>query len=167
MDALQRRSFPPAVDRGLPLLTQVADRSVLWIAIAAGLVATRNRRARRAAARGLGSIAVSSLVANQIGKRIVPRRRPRLDRIPVARIAARVPTSSSFPSGHSASAAAFAVGASLEMPELAVPLGALAGAVAFSRVYTGVHYPSDVVAGTALGVTVAAVGRVIVPARGQ
>ena len=66
-----------------------------------------------------------------------------------------MPASTSFPSGHAASATAFAVGASLAAPVLAVPLGLAAAAVAFSRVYTGVHYPGDVLAGAALGTTAA------------
>jgi diacylglycerol kinase family enzyme/membrane-associated phospholipid phosphatase len=156
---------PAAVDQGMRALTRAADHSKLWMGLGAVLFATGNRRARRAAARGLGSLAVSSLLANQLGKRAVPRRRPLAASTPLARLAHRFPTSSSFPSGHSASAAAFAVGAAIELPELAVPLAVTAGAVAFSRVYTGVHFPSDVLAGVAVGAAVAGVGGAIVPAR--
>jgi membrane-associated phospholipid phosphatase len=63
-----------------------------------------------------------------------------------------MPHSSSFPSGHSAAAFAFATGACIELPVLAVPLAPLAGAVAYSRVHTGVHYPSDVAVGVGIGV---------------
>lgn len=135
---------------------------MLWLGIATLLAASGNPRARRAAVRGLGSIAVTSLLANQAGKRIVPRHRPSLALVPAGRIARRVPTSSSFPSGHSASAAAFAVGASAECPPLGLPLGALAAAVAYSRVHTGVHFPSDAVAGVLLGAAIAGAGTVAV-----
>lgn len=159
-----RAWFPRPIAVGLPALTRAADHSKLWMLVAGALVASGDPHARRGALRGMGSIAVASLVANQVGKRILPRRRPGLSDVPVERIAHRVPLSSSFPSGHSASAAAFAVGLACEVPALAVPVAALAGGVAFSRVYTGVHYPGDVIAGAALGATVAAVGKVLVPA---
>ncbi len=161
---IARTSFPAPIDRGLPLLTRAADRSVLWAGVSVALAATGKSRLRRAAARGLGSIAVASLLANQVAKRTVRRRRPLLEHIPIARIAHRVPISNSFPSGHSASAAAFAVGVAVEAPELAVPIGALAGAVAFSRIFTGVHFASDVFVGAAIGATVAGVGAAVVPA---
>jgi diacylglycerol kinase family enzyme/membrane-associated phospholipid phosphatase len=156
--------LPTVLERGLPLLTRAADKSKLWMAISAGLATTNSIRARRAAVRGLGSIAVASLLANQVGKRAVPRRRPLLRDVPTARIAHHVPTSSSFPSGHSASAAAFAVAVSKEFPELAVPIGLLAGGVCFSRIFTGVHFTSDVLVGAALGATVAGLGIAAVPA---
>jgi undecaprenyl-diphosphatase len=156
--------LPAVFERGLPLLTRAADKSKLWMAISAALAASGDTRARRAAVRGLCSIGVASLLANQVGKRAVPRRRPLLRDVPTARIAHHIPTSSSFPSGHSASAAAFAVAVGSEFPALAVPIGALAGAVCFSRIFTGVHFTSDVLAGAALGATVAGIGVAAVPA---
>jgi len=65
-----------------------------------------------------------------------------------------MPTSTSFPSGHSASAFAFATAVGGEVPALAAPLRALAAAVAYSRVHTGVHYPGDVVVGSMVGTTI-------------
>jgi undecaprenyl-diphosphatase len=66
-----------------------------------------------------------------------------------------VPTTSSFPSGHSSSSFACALVLSRLAPRLTVPLFALAALVGYSRVYVGVHYPLDVVAGALFGVLVA------------
>lgn len=143
------------LDAVLPPLTRAADHSVLWMVVSAGLGLSGRPALRRAAVRGLSDLAVASLLANQVGKRLLPRVRPLLESVPAGRRARRTPGSHSFPSGHAASATAFAVGASLEAPVLAVPLGLTGAAVGFSRVYTGVHYPADVLAGAALGATVA------------
>lgn len=151
------------LDATLPRLTRAADHSVLWLGLAALLESTGNRRACSAARRGIAAIGVSSLLANQVGKRLAPRQRPPIALVPLLRRAHRVPTSSSFPSGHSASAVAFATAAGLELPELALPLAGLAAAVCYSRVYTGVHYPGDVLAGAALGGGVALALARIVP----
>jgi diacylglycerol kinase family enzyme/membrane-associated phospholipid phosphatase len=134
-------------------LSRLADHGFLWMVLAAALLATGNRQARRAAWRGLGAMAAASTAANVVGKGLAGRRRPDVD-VPVPRRPRRVPRTTSFPSGHAASAAAFAVGAAIEMPELCAPGIALAAAVGASRVVTGVHYPSDVLAGTAIGAAV-------------
>ncbi len=66
-----------------------------------------------------------------------------------------VPTTSSFPSGHSSSSFACAFVLSRFAPRLTVPLFALAALIGFSRIYVGVHYPLDVLAGAILGLVVA------------
>lgn len=127
---------------------------MLWMGSAA-LLWGGGRSARRAATRGLIALGLTSALVNGPAKLVTRRARPVLDDVPIVRRLARLPTSTSFPSGHSASAFAFATGVGLEMPHLALPLVPLAGAVAVSRVYTGVHYPSDVVAGSLVGTFVA------------
>jgi undecaprenyl-diphosphatase len=95
------------------------------------------------------AVAIAAAVANGPAKLLVRRRRPFSSSRPTL---IRTPRSTSFPSGHSAAAFAFAVGACAELPALAPALVPLAGAVAYSRVHTGVHYPSDVVAGVGIGI---------------
>ena len=141
----------PALDRVMPALSHAANHSVLWLGVAAALAATGRPRPRRAAVRGLASVALASTASNVIGKGLTGRARPSAPVPPARRLAHDVRTTS-FPSGHAASAAAFATGAALELPALAAPVGALAAAVGASRVVTGVHFPSDVLAGFAVGV---------------
>ncbi|GII74452.1 phosphoesterase [Sphaerisporangium melleum] len=153
----------PGFDRVLPGLSRAADNSLLWAAVAGGLALTGRRRMRRAATRGLLAISLASPVVNLLGKQAFARARPSIVDFPLARLG-RIPSSHSFPSGHSASAAAFATAVALEAPaRIAVPVAVAAGAVCFSRVYTGVHYPGDVLAGSALGVAAALVTRRLWP----
>lgn len=147
---LQRsaHSGTPGLDRALVAVTRAASYSRLWLLIAGGLAATGGER-RRAAGRGLLAIAIAAPLANGPGKLLVRRRRPLpLRRAPLL----ATPRSSSFPSGHSAAALAFATATSAELPLLGPALLPLAAVVAYSRVHTGVHYPSDVLAGAAIGV---------------
>jgi diacylglycerol kinase family enzyme/membrane-associated phospholipid phosphatase len=149
------RSELPVLGPALPRLSRAANQSRLWMAVAAGLAFAAGRFGRRAALRGLLAIAATSAVTNLPAKLLAGRERPDLSVVPEVRRLARVPASTSFPSGHSASALAFATAASLELPRARVPLLALASAVAYSRVYTGVHYPGDVLVGGAIGVLIA------------
>lgn len=144
------RSRSPALDRSLVGFTQAANYSRLWLLIAGTLVVFGRRRGRRAPGRGVGSIATAATVANGPAKLLARRRRRSRSSAPAL---IRMPGSASFPSGHSAAAFAFATGACAELPWLAPMLVALAGAVAYSRMHTGVHYPSDVAAGIGIGVS--------------
>ncbi|WP_194291304.1 diacylglycerol kinase family protein [Cumulibacter manganitolerans] len=153
----------PVLDRTMPALSRAADYSVLWMSLATAMRVFGGRRSKRAAARGLGTVAVSSLVTNQGLKRLHWRNRPDGNLVPLRRQAKRMPTSSSFPSGHSASAAAFATAVAFENAPLGAALGVLALGVGTSRVATGAHYPSDVLTGFAVGAGVAALGAKVFP----
>jgi membrane-associated phospholipid phosphatase len=94
----------PVLDRALPALSRAANNSRLWMGIAAALAASRNKWGRRAALRGLASIAIASTATNVLGKGLARRLRPTSE-IPLPRRLSRVPRTTSFPSGHAASAA--------------------------------------------------------------
>lgn len=161
---LAHRGGSRRVDTGFQWVTRAADFSAVWVVTAGLLAATQGRPGRRAAARGLLSVGLTSAVANGPLKSVVRRSRPGNLLVPAERVRHRATRTSSFPSGHSASAAAFAVGAASELPWTAAPLGAMAALVGASRVRTGAHYPGDVVAGMALGAGVALATRRVWPA---
>jgi undecaprenyl-diphosphatase len=140
-------------DTVLPRLSLAASYSRLWIAISAVVGLAGGKRSRRAVLEALTAVAISSAVVNIAAKGIAHRRRP-TTAVPEDR-ALEHPSSSSFPSGHSASAAAFSGVIGSRLPAAAIPINAVAGAVAFSRVYTGVHYPGDVAVGWVIGRIVA------------
>ncbi len=149
----------PLLDVPLRRVSGFANYSKPWFLVAGVLALFGGPPGRRAAVTGLAAVGTTSLVVNQPMKLAGGRHRP--DRVglgvPPGRWV-RMPSSTSFPSGHSASAAAFAIAVGDVLPALRMPLRAAASVVAFSRVYTGVHYPSDVVAGAAAG---ALLGRVV------
>jgi undecaprenyl-diphosphatase len=146
----------PVLDRVFRRLSRAADHGKLWLGAATALAIAGGPRGRRAAVNGLAALAVSSAVVNLALKPLGRRRRPDRTghRVPTAR-QVPMPTSTSFPSGHAASAAAFATGVATAFPEAGIPLSSAAVLVAYSRVHTGVHYPVDVIAGSVTGATVA------------
>jgi len=137
------------MDRLVPALSQAASHSKIWITMAAVMSLAGGKKGRMTAVEGLVAVGITSFLANLVAKGLFRRRRP-TDRVPEAR-SLPMPASPSMPSGHSASAAAFAHVAGAAYPGLRIPLNALAAAIGFSRVYTGVHYPTDVAAGWLLG----------------
>jgi membrane-associated phospholipid phosphatase len=148
----------PALDLPLREISDFANNSKPWFLTAAALAVLGGPDGRRAALTGIAAVGATSFVVNQPMK--LARRRRRPDRIqlgvPETRWV-RMPTSTSFPSGHSASAAAFAVSVGHLAPALRWPLRAAAATVALSRVYTGVHYPGDVLVGVTTGAVIGAV----------
>ena len=119
------------------------------------MAAVGGRTGRRAAVTGLVALGLDSALVN-IGFKFAARRtRPDRDAagVPADR-RVPMPHSASFPSGHAASAFAFATSVAQVQPVAAAPLLLLASAVGYSRVHTGVHYPGDVVIGSLIGATV-------------
>jgi len=132
--------------------SRLGEHGAAWLALGAlGTLADRPRRARwvRATAAVGGAYLVSTSVKLAVG-----RRRPVIEDLPHLMA---TPTGLSFPSSHATSsfAAARALGALVP----ARPLYGAAVAMALSRLYLGVHYPSDVAAGAALGALLGSLGR--------
>lgn len=153
----------PSLDRAFARLSRAADHSKLWLATSALLASRGAQRGRRAAIDGLGSVAVTAAIVNAVLKPVAGRRRPdpAAHGVPAAR-QVPMPVTRALPSGHAASAFAFAAGVSRAAPGTGAPLTALAALVAYSRIHTGVHYPLDVVTGAVTGAALAPLATVAI-----
>ena len=147
---LRTRGHTPALEAAVLRLAQSGENGLLWHVIAAGGAVLRPRR-REDHVRAM-KIVLATLVANTIVKQTVRRARPVLEE----ELPALTPVLSgrSYPSAHSSTS--FAGARALSAAGVpAPPLYALAVAMALSRPYLGVHYPSDILAGALLGDAVA------------
>jgi undecaprenyl-diphosphatase len=138
------------LDHAFVWLTQSARVGLLWLAI--GIVVAYVRR-RPALLLPLVAADLLADLTSDVIKALTDRPRPPL-RYPEPHPLIGVPRDSSFPSGHAATSFACATVLTAYEPRLAPLWIVLASAVAFSRVYVGVHYPLDVIGGAALGVVV-------------
>ena len=145
---LRTRGHAPAAERAVLAFTRTGEHGLLWLAGCAA-AAVLDARRRRLYLRALRVVVVAYLT-NIAMKYTVRRRRPVLDGLPAL---SSTVTSLSYPSAHSTTSFAAARVLSRELPT--APLYACAGAMALSRVYVGVHYPTDIAAGAALGTAMA------------
>ena len=132
--------------------SRLGEHAAVWLAVGtAGAAVDAGRRGRWI--RATGCIGGAYLLSTSI-KLAIGRKRPVVEDLPHLMA---TPTGLSFPSSHSTSsfAAAQAFGGLLPRS----PLYGAAAAMAFSRLYLGVHYPSDVAAGAALGTVIGSLGR--------
>ena len=147
--------LPPSVGAGVTGLGKTARGGTLWLALA-GALSLLGPSGRRAAADGLLAGGTASAIANGPAKWFVRRDRPGGASLADLPRRDRAPTTSSFPSSHTATAVAFAVAASVQYPPAAPILLPAALGIGLSRVYAVRHYPSDVLAGAALGAAIGA-----------
>lgn len=124
----------------------------VWIATGATAGAVDEERRRRWLA--AAAVAPAAVVVNYAVKVGVGRERPLIEDHPAL---ARAPSKLSFPSAHATSSVAAATALGRVEPRARVPLYALAGAICVCRPYLGMHYPSDVLAGAALGLALGSV----------
>lgn len=130
-------------------LTSLGDKGMFWIL--ASLLLLIPKQTRKAGITALLALLIGALLTNVILKNLVARTRP-YEVIEELILLVGPQSDYSFPSGHScASFAAAAVYLRMLPGKYGVPAIVLAGLIALSRLYVGVHYPSDVIAGILIG----------------
>ena len=142
----------PLALRAVRVYTTAGEHAILWYAVGAAGLATDRRNAGRWRRAMLGILATQ--LTNTAVKSVFRRRRPAVEDLPAL---VKLPTSLSFPSAHSSTSFAAARAYSALAP--ARPLYAAAGLMALSRVYLGVHYPSDIAVGAGLGLAIGSLAR--------
>jgi membrane-associated phospholipid phosphatase len=150
------RAHGPRAERAVARFSRLGEHGAVWVVLGLVEAALADSGARRRAWGEATALVAGAYVANTALKLIVRRRRPQLADLPPL---TGTPTQLSFPSAH-ATTSFTAAGLYSRLGAPAAPLYALAAALALSRLYLGVHYPSDVLGGAALGTAFAsAAGR--------
>lgn len=153
----------PALDRLMPALSWAGNSGAVWLALLGAVALFGRGTGRTAALAGLFALVLGH-VASDILKELTARPRP-LASLPDVRRLVPEPSTYAFPSGHATSAFSAASGVVLaarrsltRVPSWGWGMLALAIAIAYSRVYVGVHYPADVLAGVGLGIACGWIG---------
>ena len=143
---MRTRGHAPAVEKTAHLISKTGENGYLWFGIGlAGAAFDGDRRKQWLAASLIGPFAIGF---NFLIKLAVKRPRPRLEGLPPI---GGAPSSLSFPSAHATASFAAATAMSRLAPEMKLALFGAAALMSVTRPYLGMHYPSDIVAGAALG----------------
>ena len=147
----------PALDWLMTTLSRAGNSGAVWLALLAVIAVFGKRTGRAAALAGLVALVLGHVASDAL-KELTVRPRPSASALD-ARLLIPKPSSYAFPSGHAASAFSAATGVVLavrrslkRVPLWGWGLLVLSAAISYSRVYVGVHYPTDVLAGAGLGV---------------
>ncbi len=161
LNSIQTNCRTAFLDLIMPIITNLGGIWSIWILITIILLITRKHR--KVGLTLLFGLAMEVIVCNVMLKPLIARVRPCDVNTAVQLLVSR-PSDFSFPSGHSASSFAAASVLLFEKQPLRIPAVVLAIAIAFSRLYLYVHFPSDVLAGALLGIMLGYVAHLIVTA---
>ena len=160
----------PLFDRLMPFLSVVGDKGAIWLLLLGVIAVFGKKTGRGVALAGLVALAIG-FASSEALKYVTMRPRPFLT-LPDVRLLVAAPHSYAFPSGHATSSFATATGVLLaagrmirKAPLWSWGLLLLAAAISYSRVYVGVHWPTDVAAGIVLGVVCGWLGARLVTGR--
>ena len=147
---LQESVRNPILDNLMIFITSLGNGGMIWIA--ATIVLLIPKKTRKAGIMSAVALLGSLIINNNIVKNIVQRPRPFVTFTDL-QIIIPTPSEFSFPSGHTSSSFAAAAVFYRHLPKkLGFPAVILAGLIGFSRLYVGVHYPTDVIAGVLMGI---------------
>lgn len=150
--AIQRRMRCAFLDKVMPVITSLGTCGIVWAVVM--VIFLRMPRYRRVGLVMFLTLALCALITNLILKPLVARPRP-CHVSPEVPLLIPCPMDYSFPSGHTVSSFAAAVIILCVNPIFGIFAFFLAALIAFSRLYLFVHYPSDVLAGTLFGISMA------------
>lgn len=137
-----------------PFLSVINNIGLFWIILSVLLLVSR--RTRLCGICMLACLAVDCILGEGLLKHLIMRERP-YTVIPIDNLLLPAPTTSSFPSGHTASSFTAATAVFYNHKRAGIAAYVMAALIAFSRLYCYVHYPTDVLAGMLLGICVACV----------
>lgn len=147
---LQESVRNPILDNLMIFITSLGNGGMIWIV--ATIVLLIPKKTRKAGVMSAVALLGSLIINNNIVKNIVQRPRPFVTFTDL-QIIIPTPSEFSFPSGHTSSSFAAAAVFYRHLPKkLGLPAVILAGLIGFSRLYVGVHYPTDVIAGVLMGI---------------
>ncbi|MEW8957154.1 phosphatase PAP2 family protein [Clostridium sp.] len=138
----------PVLDKVMVFITSLGNLGLIWIAISLILIAIK--KYRNIGFICLGALIINLILGEGILKNLIERPRPNGELNGITMLIPR-PITYSFPSGHTSSAFAAALVLSTYLKKYSWGFWLLAGAIAFSRLYLYVHYPSDILGGIILG----------------
>lgn len=147
---LQESVRNPMLDSLMKFITALGNGGMIWIG--ATILLLIPKKTRKIGMMSAVALLGSLIINNNIIKNIVQRPRPFVTFTDL-QIIIPTPSEYSFPSGHTSSSFAAAAVFYRHLPKkLGLPSVILAGLIGFSRLYVGVHYPTDVIAGVIMGI---------------